>query len=172
MIMYKHSRHRTSREKQPVKLLTPKEEIKRAKLIRRIFVQRKQGKPTRITRPVIINLMIRLPPICSAILHFSKDFIFYVVNFLTSLSTLLNLIARHQKRLKYITLSDFLKHCFPDEVVAEVTAFHIRLIDRRESVLSIRTKLLWQFLSLIWAFYFQIKIDNLRSRFNHQRNDK
>ncbi len=59
----------------------------------------------------------------------------------------------------------------PEEVVAEVIALHKRLIDDKKPGWLIRVKILCQLTALIWAFYFQIKIDNLRSHFNNQNID-
>jgi hypothetical protein len=83
----------------------------------------------------------------------------------------LRLIFRYHVRLKSIAFSSYLKHYFPEEVVAEVIALHKRLIDNRKPGWLIRIKILHQLIALIWAFYFQIKIDNLRSRFNNQNID-
>jgi hypothetical protein len=66
----------------------------------------------------------------------------------------------------------YLRIYFPEEVVAEFIALHTQLVNKKESIWLIRVKMIRQFLSLIWAFYFQIKIDNIRSRFDNERINK
>jgi hypothetical protein len=83
----------------------------------------------------------------------------------------LRLIFRYGIRFKSITFSSYLKYYFPEEVVAEVIALHKRLVDDKKPGWLIRVKILRQLTTLIWAFYFQIKIDNLRSHFNNQNID-
>lgn len=50
---------------------------------------------------------------------------------------------------------------FPEEVVAELNCLRERLTYENKSVLQIRCILFYEVLRLIWAFYIQIKIENL-----------
>jgi hypothetical protein len=62
---------------------------------------------------------------------------------------------------KSIHLIVLLKLFFPDEIVAEMKALHEKLSLEKKSSWYIRTKLFYEFITLIWALNVQIKIDNL-----------
>lgn len=63
--------------------------------------------------------------------------------------------------------------CFlPEECIGELEALHQQMKSEQRSIWLIRMIILGNFLELLWAFYVQIKIDNLRLPQNkgHKKN--
>lgn len=72
------------------------------------------------------------------------------------------LILKRKQVLEGILPSDtWLSHIFPEECVAELAALHKRLINKKHSIWIIRLRMTQEIVELLWAFYVQIKIDNL-----------
>jgi HEAT repeats len=65
------------------------------------------------------------------------------------------------QELQRIAWKNHLICYFPDEVVGELIALRRELTKAEKSTLFIETKLFHEVLTLIWAFYIQINIENL-----------
>lgn len=55
-----------------------------------------------------------------------------------------------------------LKAFFPEECVAEIGVVYRRMKKANASPLAIRLRLMEEFMTLLWVFYIQIKLENLR----------
>ena len=69
-------------------------------------------------------------------------------------------------------LLQFLTGNFPEEAVADFYALYQRMIHENKSKWLIYGTLFYKILGLIWAFYIEIKIDNLRSPPINQKVDE
>lgn len=73
---------------------------------------------------------------------------------------LLLLMLQNLRQLQGITWVGYLNFYFPEEVVAELAALRAQLTQTQKSTWLIRYILFYEVLTLIWAFYIQITIDN------------
>jgi hypothetical protein len=67
-------------------------------------------------------------------------------------------IQRHKKN----TWVEYLNCYFPEEVVSDMTALHEKLTQEKRTNTEIFYRLLCEVIHSAWAFYIQIKIDNLQ----------
>jgi hypothetical protein len=73
------------------------------------------------------------------------------------------------QQLYRIGWQEYIVCYFPEEVVGELIALRRELTKAEKSTLFIETKLLHEVLTLIWAFYIQINIENLSLPSKDQR---
>jgi hypothetical protein len=102
--------------------------------------------------------------VCISFYHKQLILIFATIGILLSLW--------HLIRFKNITLLGYLINIFPEEIVSELTVLREQLTKEKKSIWLIRLSLFHQILTLVWAIYIQINLDNLTLSLRDRRIDK